>query len=222
MVWVTWHFSDVATQLSGQGIEVAEQHRKASIRPDLQILSGMNYTEDYHEIVVPIRNGGSGTALSVRALVAYDGKLREAEHLFDPIDEPVFGDEKVLRNPPGSQQDLFTLASTKARDWIGSGDIVQFRFNPWLDVEKPPGVPRGNREFTIFLSYFDVDQNEYLAISKLPIGGRTGLILVTKREGKLNDTLLSLSSPLDVYESTVYDDVTLRKPGGFFIGMDSL
>jgi hypothetical protein len=225
MIWVSYHFSDVASQLSRQGIEVTQTQRKYSIQPKLEVLSGINYTNDFDEIVVPVRNFGTGLAIAVRAVVAYEGKIRELRHQFLSVSGELDASTKVLRNEPGTQQRMFTLGDVKGKDWIASGETVQFRFSAWTGVDRPEHNYQisADREFTIFLSFLDVDQNEYLTIEKSPIGGKSALFVLAGTQSALNDSLLRLSNNVKPFNPKTYDYIRLRSETGWFIDLgDSL
>jgi len=224
MIWVTCHFSDVASDLSEQGIEVTQTQRKYSILPSLEVLPGINYTKEYDEIVVPIRNYGVGKAVGVRALVAYEGAIHgEVYHQFITANGSPVTSGKVLLNEPGIQQEMFTLGDDKGKDWISPGETVQFRFNPWLDVNRPADFRQiqPNREFSIFLSFLDIDRNEYLLITRTPIGGRSALTVIAAGSQGFTDSLLALEEDVRLFTSTMYNNIHLRSESGWFISIES-
>lgn len=79
-------------------------------------------------------------------------------------------------------------------------------------------------EVVFYLSYIDIDGNEYLTITKLPaMGGlRSMAIASLPNSSRVADSLRALAKTIRNCESITYDNVDFRTLEGNFRNLDSL
>lgn len=226
MVFVTIRFSSIANSLTDANNRLVMQQRKSQIRPILEITSETNFDQNFDNVVVRLRNIGPGVAKSLCVMVESDGQLKgEIYHHFSPIGRLSMG------NPPERQQKAFTLYPTESRDFVNANEEVEFGFGAFIYFpEEYREMTRRDRMglaikkmFTFYLSYLDIDGNEYLTITKLPpVGGQSALtIILTDDDSLFLDSLKTLSSPLSSFQSKTYDNINLRTPVGAFKNLSS-
>lgn len=229
---VTIKFSSIASRQTQEYNQMTQRQRKSQIQPFLEIESETNFDPTFDNIIVRIRNYGFGPARKLLVMIESEGKIRSVDHVFSPV-----GNLGVT-NPPGRQQILYTLQSPAGRDFVMPNEEVEFKqasdnflpqelkeqfekMTPWQRMDlftKRPKI------FTFYLSYFDMDDNEYLYVTKLPpAGARTAMLIVpVYKKNKTDDSLKALSRNLKNFESRTYDNVNLRSPEGLFKNLDSL
>ena len=209
MVIVTILFAIVAQSISQQSNEILIQQRKSQIQPILTVLNDLNY-KDSTEVVVHLQNIGSGPANYVIVLVGLnDESPRIIKELFTPIGTP-----NSLENAPGTQQEFLTLGHYTSRDWFKPDDVLEFSFshNPYAEERKPHETL-----FTFYISFFDIDGNQYWKITKTRIGGMSAVItVILPGDTYWEDSLLSLSRQIKAYESITFENLTIRNKNGMF------
>jgi hypothetical protein len=227
MVFVTIRFSSIANSLTDANNRLVMQQRKSQIRPILEITSETNFDRNFDNIVVRLRNIGPGVAKSLRVMVESEGQVKgEIYHHFSSIGRLSMG------NSSERQQKAFTLYPTESHDFVNPNEEVEFEFSAFMyfpeEYREMTSWDRMElalkKMFTFYLSYLDIDGNEYLTITKLPpAGGQSGLTIFTPDVGDslFLDSLKILSSPLSSFQSKTYDNINLRTPVGAFKNLSS-
>lgn len=209
MVIVTVGFAIVAQCISQKSNEILIQQRKSQVLPILTVLNDLNY-RDSTEVVVHLQNIGSGPANYVKVLIGInDASPRIIRELFTPLGTP-----HSLENSPGTQQEFLTLGHYTSRDWFKPNDVLEFYFqhDPYAQGKKP-----SETLFTLYISFFDIDGNQYWTITKTRIGGNSGVMTVILPGNTYwEDSLLSLSRQIKAYESITFENLTIRNKNGMF------
>lgn len=215
MIWVTIHFSQVASSLSEQGIQNSQAQRRYSIQPALEVLPTIDYTVGFDLIKVRVRNYGVGQAIGVQAVVVCDGEIINLVHhqfVGDHLDSILTGKTGIR------QEEVNILGETTGKDWIEPGETVRFSFVPWYHRRDSSGMTRFDcgDTFTIFLSYFDIDHEEHLTVSKMMAGSKSNHFVSVGNDVAFRDSLLALSSDLELFKSRTYDNLHLRSETEWF------
>lgn len=200
---------EVVKNTSQNTIEFAKEIRRYEVRPILRLGATRSHTKSLEAIVFRVRNAGNGPALDLNVILKESGHgyCEQLIHSFYPIgvfpkfDYPTM---YVFWMPVEPELDSILI-----RDFILPGEELEFQYGG------PLGLRSQATTFTLSLSYFDSDGNEYYTSTSLVPGANTMQVALNGAD-KFFDSLDQIDKPEVLYEYKTLVNPGIRERGRFW------
>lgn len=210
-IWLMCRSNELAEMTSQEASRMAEEIRRLEVQPILRLGATrvINRSRNLDAVVVRVSNAGNGSALDLNVILKESGHgyCRQLIHSFYPVG--------VFPRFDYSPMNLFwtpvepELDSILIRDFIHPGEELEFQY----------GGPLGQRSqattFTLRLSYFDSDGNEYYTSTSLVPGANTMQVALNGAD-KFFDSLDQIDKPEVLYEYKTLVNPGMRERGRFW------
>jgi hypothetical protein len=208
MIIMTILLTCISNNLVKRSNEIATTARKASIRPIIRV-SSQRYGFKYSGadcIVIKISNIGSGTAKDINIIVN-ESDTAFSYHLFyqfypvKTFPVPHVPHPDFARMPISPDND--TLES---RDFLLPGQQLEFQYG-----SSPLGYRSVATCLILYISYLDIDDNEYMTITSLIPGANMDVALFGEK--RFFDSLARLPQNKAPFEYNTIENLGIRTPG---------
>jgi hypothetical protein len=209
-----------SNQIASRANDIIADQRQAQIRPILRLSAQRiaYYKKNVEVIVVKVDNIGTGTAKNVGIVIKENtGRYGSCiAHTFYPINTfPIYEMPLKIDGMP-SYSCSADPEKEYGQDFILNGASVEFQYGP-----TPIGTYPMELILTFFISFLDVDKNEYFTVTSLAPGeGNMDVIFDPQRYN--TKWLDSLSKDAKLYEHKTIEHTRWRKPGEFFPGTEKI
>lgn len=208
-----------ATEESSKTIK---EIRKYEIKPELRIKAAHFISRKLNAgtYIIWVTNIGSGAAKDI-GLMAYESSIGYnknvfhtfyPKHTFPDFSSGIYLFDTLYRRPikpPDPER-------TPGQDYILSNQELEFQYGLW----KLGCVPITNT-LTFFVSYYDIDGNEYMAVTSL-MPGEYSMGIYYNKENPPFDSLNALTKNIKPYQHKTYENLNWRKDNEWFptVGSD--
>lgn len=215
--------NSILKQTSVSSNQIAIDQRAASIQPTIKVATRRVSVGDdeAQSLIVTVSNIGSGAAKDI-VILARDQEsfLQETiQNLFEPGVLPVMRKPLVPNIPRSKATEPVIHAFLRApvlpehsygQDFIEPGQKLEFQYGCF-----PYGQMPASLSITLFISFYDIDDHEYLTIVKQVPGFALPPTLLPSKIA-IFDTLSRLATDIGFYQYRVLRAPHLREVGGLF------
>jgi|GEM_PF-3837382 len=212
----------VANKISETQNHILIEQRRQGIRPEIEVSSETEFDQGLEDLRVCLRNIGFGIARSVRVMIESDSGFTgdivngfRIASLYDSSGRNSDARDQVSNRIPN-----------RLRDMIAPDEIVRFRVSTMelfhIEYEAFKKLSWDQRfdmaipaPITFYISYFDLDGNEYLNIVKVSGGGGVTAVQVFLTDSLAN-RLHRLGKSLNTFSSVSLRDPGIRDSLGWF------